>query len=451
MAKRSSPARKKGSRQKPGGLSLDEIACDPAELRHLRRAAEKRNAELAIIHSVQQCLASRLDTQAVYELVGEKICDLLDAQSVWIITFDPATRTRRVRYSIENGQRYYPTEPLPYNGLTEHLIKTKRPLVVNENFPEAVTRYGMINIAGTQQRIKSIVYIPIMAGDDVHGFISLPDFERENAFSETDVNLLSTFASSMSIALENIRLFEETQRLLKEADQANQAKSAFLSSMSHELRTPLNAIINLVEMVARGLIGAVNEQQVELLDQALQSSRHLLNLINDVLDISKIQAGQLTLFVEDQVNIHVEVDAALNIVGGLMKEKGLQLVRDIDPQLPLISCDRRRLRQVLLNLISNAIKFTREGTVTVSVKNQGVDVLFAVIDTGPGIPPDKHSLIFEPFIQADSEEGQVEGTGLGLPISRSLVQAHGGELWVESQPGAGAAFFFTLPVDRSPS
>src|SRR5678809_1546059 len=138
-------------------------------------------------------------------------------------------------------------------------------------------------------------------------------------------------------------------------------KSQFLSSMSHELRTPLNAIINFVEMVARGMIGAVNREQVELLDQALHSSKHLLNLINDVLDISKIQAGQLTLFIEDQVSVQIEVEAALSIVGGLLQEKGLQLIRDIDPHLPMVSCDRRRLRQVLLNLISNAIKFTNEG------------------------------------------------------------------------------------------
>jgi signal transduction histidine kinase len=252
----------------------------------------------------------------------------------------------------------------------------------------------------------------------------------------------------MSIALENIRLFDETRRLLKETEQANQAKSAFLSSMSHELRTPLNAIINFVEMVARGMIGPVNQEQVELLDQALQSSKHLLNLINDVLDISKIQAGQLRLFIEDQVSVQVELEAALSIVGGLLQEKALQLVRDIDPHLPLISCDRRRLRQVLLNLISNAVKFTNEGSITVSVKNQGQEVLFAVIDTGPGIPLNKQGLIFEPFIQAENGERQVQGTGLGLPISRSLVRAHGGELWVDSQPGEGSAFFFTLPVDR---
>jgi signal transduction histidine kinase len=156
----------------------------------------------------------------------------------------------------------------------------------------------------------------------------------------------------------------------------------------------------------------------------------------------------LTLFIEDQVSVKVEVEAALNIVGGLIQETGLQLVRDIDPHLPLVACDRRRVRQVLLNLISNAIKFTQQGSVTVSVKDQGQEVLFAVIDTGPGIPAEEQELIFEPFLQAENGEKQVHGTGLGLPISRSLVRAHGGELWVESQRGEGSAFFFTLPVAR---
>jgi signal transduction histidine kinase len=418
------------------------------ETQRLLKETEQRAAELAIINSVQEGLASKLDMQAIYDLVGDKIRDLLNAQTTIIQTFNHVARTRQIRYYFEKGQRFYPAEQLPFTKLTKHLIATKRPLVINQVTEDVMVKYEMTVIAGTEP-MKSGVYIPFMAGKEVSGFISLQNVEQENAFSESDVSLLSTFAASMGITLENIRLFDETQRLLKETEQANQAKSAFLSSMSHELRTPLNAIINFVEMVARGMIGPVNQDQIELLDQALHSSKHLLNLINDVLDISKIQAGQLTLFIEDQVSVQVEVEAALTIAGGLIQEKGLQLIRDIDPHLPMVSCDRRRLRQVLLNLISNAIKFTQEGTVTVSVKNHGRELLFAVIDTGPGIPPDKHDLIFQPFLQAENGERQLQGTGLGLPISRSLIRAHGGELWVDSERGEGSAFFFTLPIERS--
>jgi signal transduction histidine kinase/uncharacterized protein YigA (DUF484 family) len=423
------------------------------ETQRLLQETEQRNAELAIINSVQEGLASKLDMQAIYELVGDKMQEIFDAQSLLIITFDHANEMAHITYNHEMGIRHY-ADPYPFTGLHRYLIQSRNTVVINENSLEWQAKFGMVQLPGTASA-KSMIFVPLTSGYRVSGLISLQNLEREHAFSDTDVRLLETLASSMSVALENASLFDETQRLFVEAkeartaaEQADQAKSAFLSSMSHELRTPLNAIINFVEMVARGMIGPVNQEQVELLEQALHSSKHLLNLINDVLDISKIQAGQLTLFIEDEVSVQVEVEAALNIVGGLLQEKGLQLIRDIDPHLPMVSCDRRRLRQVLLNLISNAIKFTNKGTITVSVKNQGQEVLFAVIDTGPGIPPDKQDLIFEPFIQAENGERQVHGTGLGLPISHSLVRAHGGELWVDSQSGEGSAFFFTLPVDR---
>ena len=268
------------------------------ETQHLLKETEQRAAELAIINSVQAGLASKLDMQAIYDLVGDKIRDLFDAQSVWIAIFDPATRTRQFRYGFYRHRLNIP-DVLPYNKLSEHLIAAKKPLVIHQDAAARAAEFEMVVLPGSEM-FQSAVFVPLMAGNEVKGFITLQNVEQENAFSEPDISLLSTLASSMSVALENARLFEETQRLFLEAkearlaaEQANQAKSVFLSSMSHELRTPLNAIINFVELIARGMIGPVTQEQVELLEQALHSSKHLLNLINDVLDISKIQAGQL--------------------------------------------------------------------------------------------------------------------------------------------------------------
>jgi signal transduction histidine kinase/nitrate/nitrite-specific signal transduction histidine kinase len=424
------------------------------ETTRLLKETEQRNAELAIINSVQAGLASKLDIQAIYDLVGDKLSEIFDAPAVFISNYDlVANQAYYPYYSIE--RKRISLEPRSPSGAALEIIRTRQPVFLQHDAEKRlVEEYKMPTIPGTPNA-ESYLLMPMIVGSQVKGGIGVMSTDHQHPLGDSSVRLLQTIASSMSVALENARLFDETQRLFLEAkearaaaEQASQAKSAFLSSMSHELRTPLNAIINFVEMVARGMIGPVNQEQIELLDQALESSKHLLNLINDVLDISKIQAGQLTLYIEDQVSVQVELEATLSIVGGLLQEKGLQLIRDIDPHLPMISCDRRRVRQVLLNLISNAVKFTNEGTVTVSVKNQGQAILFAVIDTGPGIPLKKQNLIFEPFLQAENSERQVQGTGLGLPISRSLVRAHGGELWVDSQHGEGSAFFFSLPVVR---
>jgi len=201
-------------------------------------------------------------------------------------------------------------------------------------------------------------------------------------------------------------------------------------------------------MVALGLVGPVTEEQKELLNNSLESSTHLLQLINDILDISKIQAGKLTLFIEPEVDLYSVLNTVIETIQPMFKDKQVELIQDIDNNLPLISGDKRRIRQVLLNLLSNAIKFTDEGTVTLSVNVEDTEVMFAVIDTGIGIAPDAQSAIFEPFVQTANGIKLEQGTGLGLPISLSLVQAHGGELRMESQPGEGAAFYFSLPIGK---
>jgi signal transduction histidine kinase len=242
---------------------------------------------------------------------------------------------------------------------------------------------------------------------------------------------------------------EEAETARQRAEEADRVKSQFLASMSHELRTPLNAILTFNELVALGTFGPVNDEQVDYLQKSIQSGKHLLALINDVLDITKIQAGMMKLFIENDFNVTAEVSTVAATAEKLLKDKPVKLITDIEQDFPLLTCDKRRVRQVLLNLISNAVKFTEEGSITLSVKKAEREVLFSVLDTGPGIQPDQQQIIFEPFVQTETGIQHAGGTGLGLPISKRLVEAHGGRLWVTSAAGQGANFCFALPFDTA--
>jgi signal transduction histidine kinase len=239
---------------------------------------------------------------------------------------------------------------------------------------------------------------------------------------------------------------EEADAARGRAEKANEIKSQFLASMSHELRTPLNSILTFTQLLGMGSFGPVNDEQKEYLDKSLGSGRHLLALINDVLDVTKIQSGMMKLFIENDFDPVSELREIVSVAEKLLADKPVKLIADIDPSLPTLTCDKRRVRQVLLNLISNAVKFTEQGSITLSAKARPDSILLAVSDTGPGIAPEDHNTIFNPFVQAETGIRHGGGTGLGLPISKSLVEAHGGRLWLESVPGEGAAFYVSLPL-----
>lgn len=240
---------------------------------------------------------------------------------------------------------------------------------------------------------------------------------------------------------------DQAEAARQRAEEADQIKSQFLASMSHELRTPLNAILNFTKLMRKGMLGPVNDRQTETLNEVVNSGQHLLNLINDVLDISKMQSGMLNLFIEENIDLSPILDASISTTEALVKDKQVALVKDVDSDLPAILCDKRRVQQILLNLLSNAAKFTEQGTITLSAKRKGDDILFAIMDTSVGIPKDQHKTIFEPFVQTETGVKHAGGTGLGLPISKNLVEAHDGEIWLESTPGEGSIFKFTLPIE----
>jgi signal transduction histidine kinase len=239
----------------------------------------------------------------------------------------------------------------------------------------------------------------------------------------------------------------ETEEARSKAERSDRVKSAFLASMSHELRTPLNSVINFTHFVIDGDAGEVNEKQKDLLDEVVHSAQHLLDLINDVLDISKIEAGSLNLFIEDDIDVSEIINSVASMARSLLTDKPIELKVNIDDGLPRIRGDQQRIFQILLNLMSNACKFTEAGRISVSASCSGDKIVLALEDSGPGIPVEEHEKIFEPFKQTKGGLRQGSGgTGLGLPIAKSLAEAHGGHLWLQSELGKGATFYISLPI-----
>ncbi|MFN8411419.1 MAG: GAF domain-containing protein [Anaerolineales bacterium] len=586
------------------------------ETERLLKETEDRAAELAIINSVQEGLASKLDMQSIYDLVGNKICEIFSLQTCFIMIYDKEFNTEHYPFIVEDGSRQM-QEPIPHdeNGFGPLVMRTRQPVMINENLIERSEEVGSY-IIGNGNWAKSAIYVPLLIGNEAKGVISVQNTQKEHAFTNSDLRLLTTLASSMSVALESARLFNETQRnasqmatianvgrelsstlelpkvvqsvvenvhnlfdardtilrlvdednqtlksalalgiyadenmaddlmlgkgitgsialsgiaevidnvdldprgvhvmgtptqeetpetmmvapliasnrtigvisvykdrtkgtfsqvdldflvglgrqaaiaiensrlfnesqeLRLAAEHANSAKSTFMANMSHELRTPLNAIIGFTRIVRRKAEGVLPEKQTENLDKVLSSGEHLLGLINTVLDIAKIEAGRMDVQASN-FNINALADQCANLATPLLKPT-VRLEKQIQADLGLMYSDQDKIKQIILNLLSNAAKFTHAGKITLHAERTEEALHISVTDSGIGISEEALGRVFEEFQQADtSTTRQYGGTGLGLSISRNLARLLGGDLSATSQLGVGSTFTLTVPL-----
>jgi GAF domain-containing protein len=391
---------------------------------------------------------STFDLQIVLDTLTASAARLCDADKAFIFRREGSGYRLAANFGFSQEFKAY---------LEQHLIMPGRDSLVGRTVSERLTVHipdVLVDPEYTWREaiergeIRTMLGVPLMRGGAPIGVFQMTR-ATVRPFTAKQIDLIESFADQAVIAIENVRLFDEIQDKSRQLAEASQHKSQFLASMSHELRTPLNAILGYTELIADGIYGAPPEKMQTVLKRVESNGRHLLGLINAVLDLSKIEAGQLTLELADY-SLQNVAQTVYNAVEPLAADKKLAFKADIEPGLPAGRGDERRLTQVLLNLVGNAIKFTDAGEVVIKAGASNGDFHLSVHDTGPGISAADQAKLFQEFQQASNPATRKkEGTGLGLAISKRIVEMHGGRIWIESQLGHGSTFFVTLPVQVS--
>ena len=411
--------------------------------RELARSVE----ELKALGEVSQVVSSTLDLETVLSSIVRHAVQLSKADAGTIYEFDGAEAVFVPRTNYGVSSKFI--ESLRESGL--HVgDETVIGRAAIKRGPDQISDldkapdYPLPYVK--QAGFRALLAVPLLREDRLIGGLVVRR-KKAGEFPAPVVNLLQTFATQSVLAIENARLFREIEEKGRQLELANRHKSEFLSNMSHELRTPLNAIIGFSEVLLERMFGEMNEKQEDYLKDIHSSGQHLLSLINDILDLAKVEAGRMELN-PTTFDLSAAIDNALTLIRERAMHHGIALATEIDSQLGELNADERKLKQILLNLLSNAVKFTPEGgRITVGARRLRDMVEIAVNDTGIGIAPKDQAAVFEEFKQVGRDyTRKAEGTGLGLALTRKLVELHGGAMRLESEPGKGSTFSFTLPL-----
>jgi signal transduction histidine kinase len=419
------------------------------ELRARTAELTRSVEQLTALGEVSRAVSSTLEVETVLDTVVARANQLAGADACTIYEYDEGSEQFHLRATHNLAPEFAEAiRAMPLRkgeGVMGRAAAMRQPVQVSDIREPGAYQSSLRDVligAG----YRAALSVPLLREEQIIGSLSLTR-KTPGEFSPEVVELLKTFATQSGLAIQNARLFREIEVKSRQLEAASRHKSEFLANMSHELRTPLNAIIGFSEVLSERMFGEVNEKQAEYLQDILASGRHLLSLINDILDLSKVEAGRLELELA-RFHVPTALDNALTLVRERASRHGIALNVAVDAGVGEIVADERKVKQILLNLLSNAVKFTPQGgriglTATAA---EGV-ITISVSDTGIGIAPEDQGAIFEEFRQVGHDDARKqEGTGLGLTLAKKFVELHGGRIWVRSQLGQGSTFTFTLPV-----
>jgi signal transduction histidine kinase len=426
-------------------IAIDNVRLLDA-LRHRTDELGRSVGELRALGEVSQAVNSTLDLETVLSTIVAKAVQLSGTEAGAIYGYDEQARELRLRATYGMDQELIDALTQRHIGLDDSNVVSalaqREPTQIADLRKETVSELNDIIL---RAGYRALMVAPLLRGEDLVGTLVVRR-RTPGEFAKNTTDIIKTFAAQSALAIQNARLFHEIEDKSRQLEEASQHKSQFLANMSHELRTPLNAILGYTELMADGAYGEPSEKMLGILQRLEANGRHLLGLINDVLDLSKIEAGQLELELSDY-SVQDIAQTVRSTLEPLAADKKLAFKLELAPELPAGHGDGRRLTQVLINLVGNAIKFTDAGEIAIKAETNDGAFHVSVRDTGPGISAADQARLFQEFQQADNAITKKKGgTGLGLAISKRIIEMHGGKIWVESQPGQGSTFAFTLPV-----